>query len=68
MVFQKTRGKFIAFLANILMLMRDAPRALIWLIMRFISRPRAEKAGSLKSSYIRFCFLLNYLVGIEKEI
>ncbi|MDQ7090851.1 MAG: glycosyltransferase family 2 protein [Methylococcales bacterium] len=68
MVFKKTRGALVATIANLLMLLRDGPRACIFLVCKLLVPKKADKMESLKISPLRFIYLLQYLIGIEKEI
>lgn len=68
MVFQKTRSTSVSIIANLLMLLRDAPRVIIWSLLRLIVKETANQNISLKTSYIRFVYLFYYLIGFEKKI
>ncbi len=68
MVFKKTRGAIVALVANVLMLIRDLPRVIMWLMLRLINKNKADQSISLKASYVRFFYLFFYLIGFEKKI
>lgn len=68
LVFKKTRGSCVAIMANLLMILRDTPRAIIFLLIKLFSPKRAEKLASLKVSLIRCIYLFRSLIGREKKI
>lgn len=68
LVFQKTRGRFVAVIANLLMLLRDTPRSGLFWVLLLISREKAESWLALRESSIRLSFLFNFLFGKGKEV
>lgn len=66
--FKKTQGPFIAMLANLFMLLRDAPKALLWIFFQLLTGKRVDKGHIFKKFYIRLIYLFLYLLGIEQKI
>jgi GT2 family glycosyltransferase len=66
--FKKTRGTFVATVANILMILRDSPRAFIWLLLQLFSSKIITKGLFFKKFYIRLIYLLRYLIKCEQKI
>jgi len=64
MFFEKTRGNLISVLANLLMIIRDLPRMILWMLFRLVGK----ESTFLRYSSIRLIYLLQYLLKIEKEI
>lgn len=56
LLLQRTNGRLTAYLANILMLLRDTPRALVWTAMRILRCHRRETKfnDSLRRASARF--------------
>ncbi len=63
--FKKTRGRVIEIIANLLMILRDTPRVFAWV---FLIKLLKKENNYLKKAAIRFNYLCQYLIGIEKEI
>ena len=66
MFFQKTRGTAVAITANVLMIIREFSRVLIGIACQITQKK--SKKPILKQSAMNFVYLLQHLVGIEKEI
>ena len=68
MVLKKTKGSLTAYITNIIMLLRDIPRALLWAIIWLVSSTKANKIIPLKTSAVRLSYHILYLFGIDKKI
>jgi GT2 family glycosyltransferase len=66
MFFQKTRGSSVALTANILMILRELTRILRGLVYQLLQKD--TKKSLFQQSYVNFTYLLQHLIGVEKEI
>ncbi|MCK4493958.1 MAG: glycosyltransferase family 2 protein [Methylococcales bacterium] len=68
MFFQKTQGRMVAIMANLLMIFREISRVCIGGLSKIFRPEKARKTQSLKGSLINLTYLLQHLIGIEKKI